>query len=720
MRRTMAALRSALFLLALAAASALRAQDLEPLTLETVITMGAALQAQPPQVLWRPGGHEATIVLTAEDGSQSLHTMQDGKVSTEPLTTAAALRSRLQPDATGPARFPPLRWLDDLTLRVQQGAQVLHWQFGKAEHHEVLAWPTDASAQAIAPDDGHVAYVRGGQLHVRTSDGRDRQLTFDGSSDIVYGGAAHRAEFGITQGLFWSEDSRWLAFYREDQRPIALYPYQDLAAVPPAPKHGRYPMAGNAHSRVTVGIYEPATGNLQWLRDDLEQDVYWTNITFGPNDSVVVARVDRGQSRLELVSYDCRSGKRGSTLLQEQDAQWIEPEHGPTFLPDGRFVWWSARSGHRHLWLHGADGAVQNEITKGAFDVQRLLRVDDSSRVWFQASGEDPRQLHLFVTDLGGNETRQITRERGTHQCELSPDATAAYAVWSNLQTPPTARLLGPGEADVTPLPDAHNPLLKFALPTQRMFQVKAEDGTVLYGHVALPAKLGEGQKVPVLHYVYGGPHVQLVTDQWLGGAPVWLQALAAEGFAVSRLDNRGTPNRGIAFEQAVHRRLGTIEVKDQLAAIEWLKQQPFVDAARIGVHGWSYGGYMTLRLMLLAPTTFACGISGAPVTDWRMYETGYTERYMDTPSENDAGYTASSVLPLAGELQHPLLIVHGTDDETVMWSHTLDFVDRCIDAGKFVDYLPYPMQKHGLRGGDRAHFLRYLKVYLDRHLAAK
>jgi dipeptidyl aminopeptidase/acylaminoacyl peptidase len=304
-------------------------------------------------------------------------------------------------------------------------------------------------------------------------------------------------------------------------------------------------------------------------------------------------------------------------------------------------------------------------------------------------SGEDPRQLHLFAAKIDGTEVTQVTRERGTHRAELSPDQQWAHVVWSNLETRPSARLLELATNTSTPLPQPPDPLSAFALPQQRPFQIKAEDDTVLYGHLALPPNLAEGQKCPVLLYVYGGPHVQLVTDQWLGGAPLWLQSFAAEGYVVCWLDNRGTPNRGIAFEQVLYRRLGVLEVRDQLRAVEWLQQQPFVDGSRIGVHGWSYGGYLTLRLMLTAPTTFACGVSGAPVTDWAMYETGYTERYMDSPSENAAGYRDSSCLPLVEKLERPLLLVQGTDDRTVMWAHSLVFVERCIETGKQIDYFP-------------------------------
>ncbi|MBL9079520.1 MAG: DPP IV N-terminal domain-containing protein [Planctomycetes bacterium] len=692
------------------------------LTLPLLLQRGRALARELPRVVWRPDG-SATVVMTAADGSQTLHALQDGAVRQEPLWTAAALRQALGDAGTGPARFPELRWVAADTLRVVTGDRVLHVQPGaSAPPVAVLQWQVDAAAPdaplALAPDDRHVAHVRAHQLWLAGADGRERQLTFDGSADIAYGTAVHRSEFGIAGGLFWSADGRWLAFTREDLRPIAPYPYQDETAQPPRAEAGRYPMAGSVHSRVRVGIADTTDGSVRWLDADPDEDVYWTNLTFDGRGRLVAARVNRGQDHCELVAYDAATGKRAAVLLEERDPEWVEPQHPPTFLPDGRFLWWSPRAGHWHLWLHAADGTLLRQVTMGAFDVQELLGISaDGKTVWFAASGEDPRQRHLFAAGLDHDEVRQLTRERGTHQAELAPDGVTARVVWSNLETPPTARLLDLRTAQVTALPAPDDALAGFALPTQRMFTVKTDGDVVLYGHVALPPDLQEGQRCPVLLYVYGGPHVQLVTDAWLGGAPLWLQALAAEGYVVCRLDNRGTPHRGIDFEQCLHRRLGVLEVQDQLRAVEWLKQQPFVDAARIGVHGWSYGGYMTLRLLLAAGDTFACGVSGAPVTDWGLYETGYTERYLDLPGENQDGYRLASCLPFVGQLQRPLLVVHGTADETVVWAHTLQFVDACIDAGKFVDYLPYPRQKHALQGQDRAHFLLLLRDWLGRHL---
>ena len=712
--------RQALVVLALCTAAA--AQDPVELTLAQVLQRGQALTASPPMTLWLPGGHRATLVLTAADGNQTLHHFADGKPVEPAIADAKSLRRALgQPD-DGPARFPAMQWLDDSTLRIESPTAVLTWQPGQEKATTVLQWPAtddaDAPTAAVAPGDSRVACVRGHQLWLHDRDGRVRQLTFDGSDDIVYGGAAHRAEFGIDRGLFWSPDGRFLAFYREDQRSIAAYPYQDLGAMPPRPRPGRYPMAGRTHATVRVGVLDTGDFGVRWLEHDAADDVYWTNLTFGPDGTLHVARVSRGQDHLALVRYDAATGTRRATLLEERDPEWVEPEHGPLFLADGRFLWWSSRSGHRHLWLHGKDGASITQVTQGAFDVQRVLGLAaDGAAVWFEASGEDPRQRHLFRAAVDGSDVRQVTRERGTHRAELAPDGQSAHVVWSNLETRPNARHVDLQSGAVVALPPAHDPLANTPLPTQRLFQVKAEDETVLYGHVALPPNLTDGQRCPALLYVYGGPHVQLVTDQWFGGAPLWLQALAAEGYVVCRLDNRGTPHRGIAFEQTVHRRLGILEVQDQLRAVEWLQQQPFVDAARIGVHGWSYGGYLTLRLLLAAPTTFACGVSGAPVTDWAMYETGYTERYMDGPAENGDGYRLGSCLPFVAQLQRPLLLVHGTDDKTVVWSHSLAFVDRCIATGKQIDYFPYPMQKHALTGVHQRHFRQMLHDWLGKHL---
>ena len=714
-----------LVLTLLGAAAGAPAQEQRDLTLLEVMRRGPALAGRVPQVLWRAGGHDATVVQTGEDGSQRLHRVVDGEVEAAALATAAELAAALGATSQGPARFGQISWVDDDTLRVVHDRAVWTWDLGATKARRVLSWgaadgaPASAeTALALAPGDGHAAVVRDHQVVLHDRAGERHQLTFDGSEDVVYGGAAHRAEIGITKGLFWSADGRYLAFYREDLRPIARYPYQDALGEQPAPRHGRYPMAGDADSVVRVLVCDTQDYRVTEMAAEDGADLYWTGVTFDQQGKLLVTLVNRGQDHLELARFDPRTGARRSTLLRESDPEWIEPQHPPVFLQDGRFLWWSCRTGYRHLHLHDQDGGAVRQVTDGAFDVQELLRFDEEAgEVWFMAAGEDPRQLHLFCANVAERGQRQVTRHRGTHSVSLSPDREQFVDTWSNLEQLPITQLAATKSGAATALPAPAHPLKKFALPGQRFYQLEASDGAALYGHLALPPEFDPSKRYPVIHYVYGGPHAQLVKDQWFGGAGTWLQALTADGFIVSRLDNHGTPNRGIDFEQAVHRRLGTLEVEDQMRAVAWLKEQPWVDGERIGVHGWSFGGYMTLRLMLLHPETFACGISGAPVTDWGMYETGYTERYMDSPQENPDGFAASSCLPIAEQLKRPLLLVHGTDDRTVMWSHTLQFVDQCVKAGVDLDYFPYPQQLHGLRGRYRAHFLQKLRGYFIEHL---
>jgi len=698
----------------------LPAQEKPQLTLATVFEKGPALAAKLPRMLWAPKGHSGTVILPTKDGGEAMHRFEGNEPTAKPWFTAADVVAVLPMDTNkAPKSFPPIKWFDEDTLRIQYDNSIWHWTVDEKDARRVLSWPKKNSALLeLAPDYGHAAVRTNHNLVLVDKNGDNHQLSFDGSEDIVIAGPAHRSEIGITKGTFWRDDGRLLAFYREDQRPITAYPYQDLHKMPPLPRHGRYPMAGRPHSKVSVHVCNTETYEVVQLEGDPATDMYWTNVSFGPNDTVLVTLVNRGQDHLAVTTFDAKTGKKLGTLLTEHDRQWVEPEHPPHFLKDGTFLWWSRRSGHRHIYQHDATGKLLRQVTSGKFDVLSLLQVsEDEKHVWFQAAGDDPRQLHLFWATIANGEQTQITKERGSHQATLSADAAVAHTFYSNLETKPKSRLVVTNKRDVIELPTPPNPLDAYDLPKQQFFEVEADDGSKLYGHVAIPPDLKPGERAPVIHYVYGGPHAQLVKDQWFGGAGSWLQALTGAGFIVCRLDNRGTPNRGIEFEQAIHRRLGVLEVADQLRAIDWLRQQPFVDPSRIGVHGWSYGGYMTLRLMLLHPEVFACGISGAPVTDWAMYETGYGERYMDSPQENPAGYAASSCLPIAGRLKNPLLVVHGTDDRTVMWSHTLKFVDACVAAGVDLDYFPYPQQLHGLRGHYRKHFLLKLEGFFRRHL---
>jgi len=432
--------------------------------------------------------------------------------------------------------------------------------------------------------------------------------------------------------------------------------------------------------------------------------------------------VNRGQDTMALVEYDVATGKRLKVLFTETDKEWIEPEHGPVFLPDrsGRFLWFSPRDGYDHLYLYTRTGKLVRKVVGGKYDVIAFKGWDaDGKGFFFETTGPDPLHRHLYHSDLEGVE-KAVTQGRGSHRAQVSSDGSHVLDTHSNLELPLVVDLITVNGKQIRRLHEAPNPLKNFRMGTHRFFTVKSRDGFDLHGHVIFPPDLDPAKKYPVIQYVYGGPHSQLVQDRWLAGGGRWmlyLHHMASRGYVVFRLDNRGTTNRGIEFEQVIHRRLGTCEVEDQILALEYVHGLGFTDRGRVGVHGWSYGGFMTLSLMTRAGKKYRAGVAGAPVTDWAYYETGYGERYMDTPEENKKGYHTANPGTHVKNIRGRLLLVHGTSDKTVMWQNTIDFLGRCIQAGVEVETMIYPGNLHGLRGKSFSHFLRKLTKFFDREL---
>ena len=714
---------AALLLLSVIAApvAGQRPVDRGELTLEQVVSRPSALSPSLPPVSWVPGTSMLATVRPDPKGGTAL----TGRGAWQEAFTATDLRGALEAAGAGDLQddaMPPFEWIDGGLVRVTAGDGIYHWKVGTDAAERVLRVPDGSTASAVAAGDERGVWVVDGDLNVVGRDGVRRRITRDGSDDVVYGGAAHRAEFEITDGLWWDPTGRWLAFSREDMRPILPYPYADFAAHPPERLPGRYPMAGRTHSRVQIGVYDHETRETVYLESDPEVDQYWTNVTFTANGTKIhVALVNRAQDRAELVRFDTATGAREKSLFAESDAEWIEPEHGPISLrfTHGEFLWFSSRNGYRHLYRYDGGGRCLGQVTTGAFDISEFVGIAADGRALVMGSGDNPLEMHLWAADLAGGGMTQLSTARGWHQCTLAPDGESVLDRYSHLELPGALALLSTRDGSATQLALAPDPTEGLQLGTSEFFEVTATDGTVLHGLLLLPPGAREqgSRRYPVLQYVYGGPHSQLVRDTWLGGANPWLHYLASRGFVVFQLDNRGTDNRGIEFAQAVFRRLSTLEVEDQAQALAHVRALPFVDPDRVGVHGWSYGGYMTLSLMTRRAADYACGISGAPVTDWAQYETGYTERYMDTPQENPEGYAAASPIARAGDLQGRLLLIHGTDDKTVMFSHSMRFLRACIDGGVLVDFMAYPMQKHGIRGGDRVHLYRTMTRFLVEQL---
>jgi dipeptidyl-peptidase-4 len=418
-----------------------------------------------------------------------------------------------------------------------------------------------------------------------------------------------------------------------------------------------------------------------------------------------------------MIEYDVTTGLEIREHFVEQDAQWVEPEAGPIFLPDGsgHYLWFSFASGYRQLHRYAGNGAHLGQVTSGKFDFMGFVDwVGNSFLV--TGTGINPLEKHLFLVDLVGAQ-RQVTAGRGQHDTLLSPNGERVLDTHTNLELPLAIDLLTTSGQRIRRVHEAENPLANYRLGTQRVFTTTCASGEPMYGHLILPPDLDATRKYPILQYVYGGPHSQLVQDRWLGGQGrwvLWLHMMATRGFVVFRADNRGTANRGIEWQQAIHRRLGTLEVEDQVKALDHILQNPWADSERVGIHGWSYGGFMTLSLMTRAGERYRAGIAGAPVTNWAFYETGYGERYMDTPAENPEGYSNANPSAHVKGLRGRLLVVHGTADETVMWQSSIDFLSHCIEAGVEVETMVYPGQLHGLTGRSFSHFLRKMTRFFD------
>ena len=583
----------------------------------------------------------------------------------------------------------------------------------------------DEAAPVVSPDEKHTAYVKAHDIYVLQGQKNEVRVTSDGSADLTHGVAVSRVEFGITDGLWWDPTSRRVAFYEENFRPIKAYPYIDFASRPAKLVDGRYPMAGQPCSVVRVGVFDVANKKTVWLDTDVKRDQYLTNVTWHPSgETVVVAHVNRAQNRCEVVEYDAASGKRLRLLFVESDHEWVEPEHGPIWLPDGSgdFLWVSYRNGHRHFWHYRGDGRLVSQVTKGAFDMQSFVRFSpDKQGFYWETSGPDPLHKHLYYASLDGKTQRAVTAGRGHHGALLSPDAAHMLDVHENLELPQATDLVRTGDGAVLRrVHAAKDPFDGYQRCKESFFKVKNDKGEDLHGYLVLPPKDAPGSKRPVINYVYGGPHSQLVSDRWISGFSrwtLWLHAMAQRGYVCFIIDGRGTTNRGIAWQQAVFRNLGALEAEDQIAGLKHVLARDDTDPGRVGVTGWSYGGFMTCTMMTRKSKWYRAGVAGAPVTDWAYYETGYGERYMDTPAENPEGYKTADPGAHVENIKGRLLVVHGSGDDTVMWQSSIAFLDKCIDAGVPVDYMAYPGQLHGLRGKDFAHFVNKMTDYFDLHV---
>lgn len=622
-------------------------------------------------------------------------------------------------DAASLKNFPAIKWKDGSGFYFVHDGKLMFYSFGK----EATVWNTlnpEAENVDIEPISGKIAYTLGNNLYV--SDNKVKKaVTNDAEKNIVNGQAVHRNEFGIDKGTFWSPNGNFLAFYRMDQTMVADYPIVNINTRIASVENIKYPMAGMASHHVTVGVYNPSTGTVVFLKTGEPVEQYLTNISWSPDEKYIfIAVLNRDQDHLCLNQYNATTGEFVKTLFEETDKEYVEPLHGLTFLKSApsHFIWQSRRDGWNHLYLYDTEGNLISQLTKGNWEVTEFLGLDEKEmNAFFMSTQVSPLERHLCSAGLKNLKTIKLTETKGTHTILMAPGGNSFIDRLTSMETASRYTLVYGKKQEKRLIAEDPDPLKEYNLGETSLITLRAKDGSDLYGRIIKPTGFNPEHKYPVLIYVYGGPHSQLVTDTWLAGAGLFLNYMAEKGYLVFTLDNHGTSNRGADFEQAIHRRLGQLEMQDQMIGVNYLKSLPYVDSARIGLDGWSYGGFMTLNMKLNNPGVFKVATCGGPVVDWKYYEIMYGERYMDTPEQNPEGYKSADMTNYISNLEGRLLVMHGALDNTVVWQNSLQFIQKCIQAGKQVDYFVYPNHEHNVMGKDRLHMFRKLAEYYDQNL---
>ena len=577
------------------------------------------------------------------------------------------------------------------------------------------------------------AFVAGDQLYVLDSNQKLKKLTSDGSRDIVYGQSVHRNEFGIDGGLFWSPKGNRLAFYRMDQSMVTDYPLVDIPETDWTPGKGesriakaapdKYPMAGETSHKVTVGVYDLKTGKTIYLHAGDPTDRYFTNIAWSPDEQTIyMFELNRDQNDCRLVSYNALTGDKIAEIYRETDKKYVEPLHPISFLPwnDDEFVMQSQKDGYNHLYLFNKYGKQIKQITSGKWVVMDVLGYNAKQHSIIYESNElNPLQKDVWIVNVNtGKRALMDDSGKGWHNGTLSASGRYILDNYSEPTVPRRIAIIDTENGHRTPYLTAADPWKGYNQPEFSTGTIKAADGvTDLYYRMVKPVGFNPTKKYPTVIYVYGGPHAHNVDARWHWASRSWETYMAQKGYLIFVLDNRGSENRGKDFEQVTFRHLGQEEMKDQMKGVDFLRTLPYVDMNRLGVHGWSFGGFMTISLMTNYPDVFKVGVAGGPVIDWKWYEVMYGERYMDTPQTNPEGYAQTSLLAKAKDLRGKLQIIIGTNDGTVVPQHALSFLKACIAAGTQPDFFVYPGEPHNMRGHQSVHLHERITQYFEDYL---
>ncbi|MCX7696609.1 MAG: S9 family peptidase [Bacteroidales bacterium] len=609
--------------------------------------------------------------------------------------------------------FPEHTWIDHETIRFIYEQKVYLLKPYSKEIQILYGLDKEADHLEWNPIRNIVAYTKGNNVFIKDEKGNEIQVTFEKKDGIVCGQSVHRNEFGIEKGLFWSPDGQKLAFYRMDESNVTEYPLYQMEDRVGRIKHIRYPMAGMQSHHVKLGIYSLVDRTTVFLNVQGPEDQYLTSVTWVPNSrQILVGVLNRDQNHLKVNLYSAENGELIKTLFEETHDKYVEPLHPAFFTPKGdKFIWLSRRNGFRHLYLYDLNGKLHRQLTEGQFEVLDVLGfVENGFEVLYTATTPTPIDRQVWAVNLQTGKKRLLTPLKGDNV--VFPNEKGVYICFNQSSTNPGEYTYVRGKHTVV-LKKLTTPL-SWLDQTFKIFTIKAQNGESLYAQIIFPPDFDSTKKYPAILYVYGGPHVQLVRNTWLGGANLFLFHLASLGYVVFLVDGHGSANRGMDFESATFRKLSKIEVEDQMSGVRYLLGKSWIDKNRLGVHGWSFGGFMTLSLVLTYPDVFKVAVAGGSVTDWKYYEVMYTERYMDTPEDNPLGYELTSTLNKVDSLRARLLLIHGMQDDIVVPQHLFAFIQKAIEANKIVDLWLYPNQKHNVFGIERKHLYKRIITYFE------
>jgi dipeptidyl-peptidase 4 len=685
------------------------------LTVERIYSMPSLSGRVTRGLTWTPDGKQLSYFETKGSGTEAKTEMwvmdaASGErhlfVASDKLESILPADSSKPTQATGLGRRAPSQyaWAPDGAGILFQGPTALTWLDVKSQTGRALVSGKAAIADPkISPDGRFVSFVRDHNLWlVSVVDGKERAITQGGTEEIRKGELdwVYPEELEIKTAYWWAPDSSAIAYLEMDERKVSQYPMVDFASPGGEAEMQRYPVAGGANPIVRVLVASFLGGEPRAMDIGAETDIYIPRVNWLPDSKhIAIQRLNREQNSLDLLIADAATGS-ARIALTEKDQYWVNVSDDLYFSKDGRrFLWSSERTGYRHLYLYDLGGKQLAQLTKGEWEVSALDAVDESKGlIYFTATEKSPLERHLYRVGFDGTGFTRISKGEGTHAAVVAPNAAAFYDTYSNSATPPRQDLYRTDGSSITAINENRvAELAEYHLSPVEFLSVKSHDGVLLNASMIKPPNFDAKIKYPVLLSTYGGPHAQVVRNLWGGSTFLWHELMAQKGYIVFLLDNRGSAGRGHVFETPLHFRLGAQELSDQRDGVQYLKSLPYVNANRVGIWGWSYGGHMTLHAMFEAGDDFKVGFAGGPVTDWRYYDSIYTERYLGLPAKNAKGYQDSSPAKYAAQLKGKLLIAHGTGDDNVHFANTLAVINDLIEAGKYVEVLAFPGRGHGV-----------------------